>query len=206
MSLLFQARAAKIEHKLTNSEFVLEMKRIILNVHLESNFVKMLKKYFICKIKFSVFFWLGIVRGLHCFHWKNFLKFSRFIFSDFSDFISFAEIMNEVIRYKPQKSAAAKGGAAGGVEWRILVVDKLAMRMVSACCKMHDISAEGVTCKYIFNAMQFNKAYRNECYACQHTIFKWKSIVPSACFPITQQQINRFAPLFFTCSSGGGYK
>lgn len=61
--------------------------------------------------------------------------------------------MNEVIRYKPQKSAAAKGGAAGGVEWRILVVDKLAMRMVSACCKMHDISAEGVTCKYIRNAM-----------------------------------------------------
>lgn len=56
--------------------------------------------------------------------------------------------MNEVIRYKPQKGgAAAKGGAAGGVEWRILVVDKLAMRMVSACCKMHDISAEGVTCK-----------------------------------------------------------
>lgn len=56
------------------------------------------------------------------------------------------EIMNEVIRYKPPKSgtAAAKGG---GVEWRILVVDKLAMRMVSACCKMHDISAEGVTRK-----------------------------------------------------------
>lgn len=55
--------------------------------------------------------------------------------------------MNEVIRYKPPKSgtAAAKGG---GVEWRILVVDKLAMRMVSACCKMHDISAEGVTRKF----------------------------------------------------------
>ncbi|XP_055325716.1 protein ROP isoform X1 [Sitodiplosis mosellana] len=54
------------------------------------------------------------------------------------------KIMNEVIRYKPPKigAAAAKGG---GVEWRILVVDKLAMRMVSACCKMHDISAEGVT-------------------------------------------------------------
>lgn len=52
--------------------------------------------------------------------------------------------MNEVIRYKAPKPPV-KGG---NVEWRILVVDKLAMRMVSACCKMHEISAEGVTRKY----------------------------------------------------------
>lgn len=53
--------------------------------------------------------------------------------------------MNEVIKYKGPK----KNGPAGhSVEWRVLVVDKLAMRMVSACCKMHDISAEGITCKY----------------------------------------------------------
>lgn len=73
--------------------------------------------------------------------------------------------MNEVIRYKPQKSATAKGGAAGGVEWRILVVDKLAMRMVSACCKMHDISAEGVTCKYmqcVMHAMHVSARFSNE--------------------------------------------
>jgi hypothetical protein len=54
------------------------------------------------------------------------------------------EIMNEVIKYKgpPKKTAPGK---AQGVEWRVLVVDKLSMRMVSACTKMHDLSAEGIT-------------------------------------------------------------
>ncbi|KAL1492253.1 hypothetical protein ABEB36_012730 [Hypothenemus hampei] len=52
------------------------------------------------------------------------------------------KIMNEVIKYKPSK----KNGPSGGkMEWRVLVVDKLAMRMISACCKMHNISAEGIT-------------------------------------------------------------
>ncbi|CAH1176202.1 unnamed protein product [Phaedon cochleariae] len=56
------------------------------------------------------------------------------------------KIMNEVIKHKPvKKNGPAAQQTIHGVEWRILVVDQLAMRMVSACCKMHDISAEGIT-------------------------------------------------------------
>lgn len=56
--------------------------------------------------------------------------------------------MNEVIKHRPAKKNGPGVPPAHGVEWRILVVDQLAMRMVSACCKMHDISAEGITCEF----------------------------------------------------------
>ncbi|GMT01255.1 hypothetical protein PENTCL1PPCAC_23429, partial [Pristionchus entomophagus] len=47
------------------------------------------------------------------------------------------KLFNEVI--KPLK----KEGKAGS--WNVLVVDRQAMKMLSACCKMHDILEEGIT-------------------------------------------------------------
>ncbi|XP_023340618.1 protein ROP [Eurytemora carolleeae] len=51
------------------------------------------------------------------------------------------KIMNDVIRATVQ----AHNKTPGKIEWRVLVVDDLSMRMVSACTKMHELSAEGIT-------------------------------------------------------------
>lgn len=49
--------------------------------------------------------------------------------------------MQDVIRSNRKTS----GTGAQGLDWRILLVDQLSMRMVSACCKMHEIASEGIT-------------------------------------------------------------
>ena len=49
--------------------------------------------------------------------------------------------MNDVIR----DTVKNHNKAAGKIEWRVLVVDSLSMKMVSACTKMHELSAEGIT-------------------------------------------------------------
>eukprot|EP00096_Caligus_rogercresseyi_P012253 TRINITY_DN506_c2_g2_i5.p1 TRINITY_DN506_c2_g2~~TRINITY_DN506_c2_g2_i5.p1 ORF type:complete len:543 (+),score=140.69 TRINITY_DN506_c2_g2_i5:252-1880(+) len=50
------------------------------------------------------------------------------------------KIMNDVI-----KATTAQNSAPGKLEWRVLIVDNQSMKMVSACTKMHELSAEGIT-------------------------------------------------------------
>lgn len=52
--------------------------------------------------------------------------------------------MNEVVKIKtdPAEDHADKRRKT---EWRVLVVDKFSMRIVSACTKVHELCEEGIT-------------------------------------------------------------
>lgn len=63
----------------------------------------------------------------------------------------FSEIMQEVIR----STRKSNGASFQPGDWRILLVDQLSMRMVSACCKMHEIASEGITCKLYYYIIKF---------------------------------------------------
>lgn len=57
----------------------------------------------------------------------------------------FLEIMEEIIKSMEPRKKGQPGNRAAS--WRVLVVDKLSMRIISACTKMHDLCEEGITCK-----------------------------------------------------------
>ena len=53
--------------------------------------------------------------------------------------------LKSVVGEKLLELVRAAKKPSGAPDWRVLIVDDLSMRMISACCKMHDLAQEGVT-------------------------------------------------------------
>jgi hypothetical protein len=51
------------------------------------------------------------------------------------------ELINEMLRCESVRQRERS-------DWKVLVMDRLATRIISASCKMHDIMSEGITSKY----------------------------------------------------------
>ena len=56
------------------------------------------------------------------------------------DFRAIVELINEMLR---RDSVRQKDRS-----WKVLIMDRLATRIISASCKMHDIMSEGITSKH----------------------------------------------------------
>ena len=50
------------------------------------------------------------------------------------------ELINEMLRCESVRQKERN-------DWKVLVMDRLATRIISASCKMHDIMSEGITSK-----------------------------------------------------------
>ena len=87
--------------------------------------------------------------------------------------------MNDVIR----ATVKEHNKQPGRMEWRVLVVDDQSMRMVSACTKMHELSAEGITSNTIcltFPSFVTPQLLTNALLILVLTVWKTPSFV---CFP-----------------------
>lgn len=57
-----------------------------------------------------------------------------------TDVYLFKELVNEMLRCESVRQKERS-------DWKVLVMDRLATRIISASCKMHDIMSEGITSK-----------------------------------------------------------
>ena len=59
-------------------------------------------------------------------------------------FSGYLELINEMLRCESVRQKERS-------DWKVLVMDRLSTRIISASCKMHDIMSEGITSKIFFS-------------------------------------------------------